>query len=68
MFKYRDRRFLHQILDFGYGFKMNGYIYIYEDGDLRLRLKGGLLPTIPCRFLLSDRMAKNNSAIESREV
>ena len=40
----------------------------YEDGDLSTRLKGGLLPSTPPHFLLSDRMSKNSSTIESREV
>ena len=41
---------------------------VIEDGDLSFRLKGGLLPSTPSYFLLSDRMATNSTAIESRGI
>ena len=42
--------------------------FLFEDGDLRFGLKGGVVKFFGCRFVLRAPLTINSSAIESRGV
>ena len=46
----------------------NSFLFGYEDGDSGTILKGGSVNVLACRFISSDPLTINSSAIQSRRI